>query len=176
MFLALAGSRSLYMYVPLMFVTVCNEEGTISYDWIACEIAKAGLECWIDHISQVFSLPFQASLRYFSSFGLRPVLALKTSEGAFMSPEDRIVDVLSTNEEVVASVESWDLPALSERYQDACVNSSTRKSVHRLFVPFAQVFSWTVGLPVSLHVQNRKRCLPVIITLLILTDAYVSYF
>ena len=120
--------------------------------------------------SVYFSLPFQASLRYFSSFGLRPVLALKTSEGAFMSPEDKIVDVLSTNEEVVASVESWDLPALSERYQDACVNSSTRKSVYR--GSFLNCWFTTV----SLCDQSRKICLPVIITLLILIDAYVSYF
>ena len=70
---------------------------------------------------------FQASLRYFSSFGLRPVLALKTSEGAFMSPDDKIVDVLSSNEEVLTSVQSWNLPALSERYQDACINSNTCK-------------------------------------------------
>lgn len=73
---------------------------------------------------------FQASLRYFSSFGLRPVLALKTSEGAFMSPDDKIVDVLSSNEEVLTSVESWNLPALSERYRDACINSNTCKVFH----------------------------------------------
>jgi len=39
--------------------------------------------------------------------------------------EDKISDVLSNNEEVMASVESWDLPALSERYRDACANSNT---------------------------------------------------
>ena len=44
-----------------------------------------------------------------------------------MSPEDKIVDVLSSNEEVVACVESWDLPALSERYRDACMNTNTSK-------------------------------------------------
>ena len=69
----------------------------------------------------------KAALRYFSSFGLRPVLALKTREGAFLSVEDKISDVLSTNEEVLASVESWDLPALSERYRDACIHTNTSK-------------------------------------------------
>lgn len=69
----------------------------------------------------------KAALRYFSSFGLRPVLALKTREGAFLSVEDKISDVLSSNEEVMASVESWDLPALSERYRDACTSTSTSK-------------------------------------------------
>lgn len=51
-----------------------------------------------------------------------------------MSQEDKIVDVLSSNEEVVASVESWDLPALSERYRDACVNSNTSESYGLLFI------------------------------------------
>lgn len=69
----------------------------------------------------------KASLRYFSSSGLRPVLALKTKEGAFLSVEDKITDVLSSNEEVIASVESWDLPVLSERYHDACLNTNTGK-------------------------------------------------
>ena len=41
--------------------------------------------------------------------------------------EDKITDVLSSNEEVIASVESWDLPALSERYHDACLNTNTGK-------------------------------------------------
>ena len=74
-----------------------------------------------------FSFTLKAALRYFSSFGLRPVLALKTREGAYLSVEDKISDVLSSNEEVMASVESWDLPALSERYRDACVNANTSK-------------------------------------------------
>lgn len=74
-----------------------------------------------------FSFTLKAALRYFSSFGLRPVLALKTREGAYLSVEDKILDVLSSNEEVMASVESWDLPALSERYQDACINANTSK-------------------------------------------------
>ena len=55
---------------------------------------------------------------------------LKTSEGAYMSPEDKIVDVLSSNEEVIASVESWDLPTLSERYRDACMNTNTGKLIY----------------------------------------------
>ena len=55
------------------------------------------------------------------------MLALKTREGAFLSVEDKISDVLSTNEEVLASVESWDLPALSERYRDACIHTNTSK-------------------------------------------------
>ena len=48
-----------------------------------------------------------------------------------MSPEDKIVDVLSSNEEVIASVESWDLPTLSERYRDACMNTNTGKLIYQ---------------------------------------------
>ena len=88
-------------------------------------------KCWrVTRALTYLRLHFQASLRYFSSFGLRPVLVLKTSEGAFMSPEDKIVDVLSSNEEVIASVESWDLPTLSERYRDACMNTNTGKLIY----------------------------------------------
>ena len=57
------------------------------------------------------------------------MLALKTREGAFLSVEDKISDVLSSNEEVIASVESWDLPALSERYRDACINANSSKKL-----------------------------------------------
>ena len=74
-----------------------------------------------------FSFILKAALRYFSSFGLRPVLALKTREGAYLSIEDKISDVLSSNEEVIASVESWNLPALSERYRDACISANTSR-------------------------------------------------
>jgi NF-kappa-B inhibitor-like protein 2 len=66
-------------------------------------------------------------LRYFSAFGLRPVLALQTSEGAFLSPEDKISDVLSNNEQIVASLESWDLPPLAERYKTACISNNCSK-------------------------------------------------
>lgn len=76
----------------------------------------------------------QASLRYFSSSGLRPKLALKTKEGAFLSVEDKVTDVLSSNEEVIASVESWDLPPLSERYRDACLNTNTVLQVDVLHI------------------------------------------
>ena len=55
---------------------------------------------------------------------------MKTSEGAFLSLEDKIRDVLSSNEEVLGSVESWNLPALSERYRDACINSNTGKFIN----------------------------------------------
>ena len=60
-------------------------------------------------------------------YGLRPVLVLQTSEGAYLSPEDTIADVLSNNEQIVASLESWDLPPLSERYEKACLNNNSSK-------------------------------------------------
>eukprot|EP00058_Branchiostoma_floridae_P019181 XP_002604670.1 hypothetical protein BRAFLDRAFT_94832 [Branchiostoma floridae] len=67
----------------------------------------------------------QASQRYYNTCGLRPRLALHTREGAMLEAHDAISDVLSTNEEVVASVQSWDLPPLPERYIKACENSNS---------------------------------------------------
>ncbi|KAJ7338236.1 hypothetical protein JRQ81_010954 [Phrynocephalus forsythii] len=51
----------------------------------------------------------QASQRYYQACGLLPRLTLK-KEGALLAPQDRIVDVLQSNEEVLAEVQSWDLP------------------------------------------------------------------
>ncbi|XP_066480047.1 tonsoku-like protein [Tiliqua scincoides] len=61
----------------------------------------------------------QASQRYYQTSGLLPRLTLK-KEGALLAPQDLIVDVLQSNEEVLAEVQSWDLPPLVERYCKAC--------------------------------------------------------
>ncbi|XP_063155839.1 tonsoku-like protein [Candoia aspera] len=63
----------------------------------------------------------QASQRYYQTCGLLPRLTLK-KEGALLAPQDSIVDVLQSNEEVLAEVQSWDLPPLVERYHKACEN------------------------------------------------------
>ncbi|XP_029142658.1 tonsoku-like protein [Protobothrops mucrosquamatus] len=61
----------------------------------------------------------QASQRYYQTCGLLPRLTLK-KEGALLAPQDNILDVLQSNEEVLAEVQSWDLPPLVERYRKAC--------------------------------------------------------
>ncbi|KAM5124983.1 tonsoku-like protein [Mantella aurantiaca] len=61
----------------------------------------------------------QASQRYYQSCGLRPRLTLK-KEGALLDPQDLILYVLQSNEEVLAEVQSWDLPPLSDRYKKSC--------------------------------------------------------
>ncbi|XP_048338544.1 tonsoku-like protein [Sphaerodactylus townsendi] len=61
----------------------------------------------------------QASQRYYQTSGLLPHLTLK-KEGALLAPQDLIVDVLQSNEEVLAEVQSWDLQPLPERYCKAC--------------------------------------------------------
>ncbi|XP_077207393.1 tonsoku-like protein isoform X2 [Paroedura picta] len=61
----------------------------------------------------------QASQRYYQMCGLLPRLTLK-KEGALLAPQDLILDVLQSNEEVLAEVQSWDLPPLLERYRKAC--------------------------------------------------------
>ncbi|KAM9355817.1 tonsoku-like protein [Pholidichthys leucotaenia] len=61
----------------------------------------------------------QAAQRYYQKCGLLPHLSLQ-KEGALLSPQDLLLAVLHTNEEVLAEVCSWDLPPLSERYKKAC--------------------------------------------------------
>ncbi|CAH1269884.1 TONSL [Branchiostoma lanceolatum] len=78
-----------------------------------------------DSNKSIVWLAEQASQRYYNMCGLRPRLALHTREGAMLEAHDAISDVLSTNEEVVASVQSWDLPPLPERYIKACENSNS---------------------------------------------------
>ncbi|XP_007439203.1 tonsoku-like protein [Python bivittatus] len=63
----------------------------------------------------------QASQRYYQTRGLLPRLTLQ-KEGALLAPQDNVVDVLQSNEEVLAEVQSWDLPPLVERYRKACRN------------------------------------------------------
>ncbi|KAK7905043.1 hypothetical protein WMY93_017650 [Mugilogobius chulae] len=61
----------------------------------------------------------QAAQRYYQKSGLLPRLQLQ-KEGALLSPQDPLLAVLHTNEEVLAEVCSWDLPPLPERYKKAC--------------------------------------------------------
>ncbi|XP_034982035.2 tonsoku-like protein [Zootoca vivipara] len=73
----------------------------------------------------------QASQRYYQTCGLLPRLTLK-KEGALLAPQDCIVDVLQSNEEVLAEVQSWDLPPLVARYRKAC--QSLAVGEHRLLL------------------------------------------
>ncbi|XP_043998381.1 tonsoku-like protein isoform X1 [Gambusia affinis] len=61
----------------------------------------------------------QAAQRYYQKCGLLPRLSLQ-KEGALLSPQDLLLAVLHTNEEVLAEVCSWDLPPLPDRYRKAC--------------------------------------------------------
>ncbi|XP_070698517.1 tonsoku-like protein [Pempheris klunzingeri] len=61
----------------------------------------------------------QAAQRYYQKCGLLPRLSLQ-KEGALLSPQDLLLAVLHTNEEVLAEVCSWDLPPLPVRYKKAC--------------------------------------------------------
>ncbi|XP_042356815.1 tonsoku-like protein [Plectropomus leopardus] len=75
----------------------------------------------------------QAAQRYYQKCGLLPRLSLQ-KEGALLSPQDLLLAVLHTNEEVLAEVCSWDLPPLPERYKKAChsLAADENKRVTRL--------------------------------------------
>ncbi|XP_071965938.1 tonsoku-like protein [Antedon mediterranea] len=62
----------------------------------------------------------QACQRYFNMCGVRPTLKLQTPEGAVFADEDIVTDSVLHNEEVIALVDSWDMPPLDQRYQRAC--------------------------------------------------------
>ena len=73
--------------------------------------------------SPVSWLITQATERYFSQQGRRPVLSLRTIDGASLCPADPIAHVLKQDEEVVGMVEQWFSPPLAERYLVACRTS-----------------------------------------------------
>uniref|UniRef100_A0A8D0GSS3 NF-kappa-B inhibitor-like protein 2 n=1 Tax=Sphenodon punctatus TaxID=8508 RepID=A0A8D0GSS3_SPHPU len=93
-----------------------------------------GRGAWGSH--PVSWLAEQASQRYYQTCGLLPRLTLK-KEGALLAPQDLIVDVLQSNEEVIAEVQSWDLPPLAERYRKAC--QSLAVGEHRLLVKITEL-------------------------------------
>lgn len=65
-------------------------------------------------------LATQASERYSSQRGKRPVLELTTLDGALLYPADAIGHVLKQDEEVIGVVKTWVCPPLAERYHLAC--------------------------------------------------------
>ncbi|XP_074842720.1 tonsoku-like protein [Carettochelys insculpta] len=78
----------------------------------------------------------QAAQRHYQACGLLPQLTLK-KEGALLAPQDLIVDVLQSNEEVSAEVQSWDLPPLADRYRKACCSLAVGK--HRLLLKMMEL-------------------------------------
>ena len=62
----------------------------------------------------------EASKRYSSLRGIKPLLQLTDRDGALLMPMDLISEVLSNEEEIIGRVESWDLPSLRDRYKQYC--------------------------------------------------------
>ena len=62
----------------------------------------------------------EASKRYSSLRGIKPLLQLTDKDGALLMPMDLISEVLSNEEEIIGRVESWDLPSLRDRYKQYC--------------------------------------------------------
>ncbi|XP_075405211.1 tonsoku-like protein [Tenrec ecaudatus] len=76
----------------------------------------------VPHSTEAHSVAWlaeQATERYYQTCGLLPRLALQ-KEGALLAPQDAVLHVLQSNEEVLAQVTSWDLPPLTDRYHKAC--------------------------------------------------------
>ena len=71
----------------------------------------------------------QAAERCYTQQGVRPKLMLTTPDGAHLSAEDLVSQVLQSGEEVVGVVEHWHHPPLLERYQTACRNARLGETV-----------------------------------------------
>ncbi|KAK7590065.1 hypothetical protein V9T40_001678 [Parthenolecanium corni] len=69
-------------------------------------------------------LATEAGRRYQNLEGIAPVLNLMTAEGALLDTNDPLSIVLNENE-VCASITSWNLAPLVDRYKEACSASNT---------------------------------------------------
>ncbi|OQV18062.1 Tonsoku-like protein [Hypsibius exemplaris] len=62
----------------------------------------------------------EAAVRYCNMKGIKPVLQLKTSDGAVLSTVDLVRDVVAQSEDVVGFPLSWHNPPVRERYAKCC--------------------------------------------------------
>ncbi|XP_071086168.1 tonsoku-like protein [Haliotis cracherodii] len=75
----------------------------------------------IPDINQSISwLAQDVSRRYEKIHQKKPLVTLRTRDGAILSPDDVVCMVLSNNEVVDAVVDSWDMQPLHDRYRQAC--------------------------------------------------------
>jgi len=74
----------------------------------------------------------QTVSRYYQMKQMKPVISLKTKEGALLSLDDYIVDVAIDNK-IYATIDSWDLEPLSKRYEEQCKLASIKPLDDLLF-------------------------------------------
>ncbi|XP_014680828.1 PREDICTED: tonsoku-like protein [Priapulus caudatus] len=67
----------------------------------------------------------EASQRYYAANGRWPQLTLYTKDGTALGSDDIVTDLVTNNEEIVASVETWEMPPVAERYASACEAART---------------------------------------------------
>ena len=68
----------------------------------------------------------RASDRFSEIHGKRPVIALKSTDGASFHSSDLVSAMVSENQELVADVVKWDVRPIDQRYQDECSHRSAR--------------------------------------------------
>ncbi|KAG8147519.1 hypothetical protein E2320_022986, partial [Naja naja] len=89
-------------------------------DWLEDDLAPSTGFCSALPL-QLPLPPVRVRVRVQDSVFLIPVPQSWLLEGgALLAPQDSILDALQSNEEVLAEVQSWDLPPLLERYRKAC--------------------------------------------------------
>ncbi|KAI6649761.1 S-adenosyl-L-methionine-dependent tRNA 4-demethylwyosine synthase-like [Oopsacas minuta] len=85
----------------------------------------------------------EASKRYSSLRGIKPLLQLTDKDGALLMAMDSISAILTNDEEIIGRVESWDLPSLRDRYQQYCTTQGVT------------VYERLLGLLPDLAIENE---------------------
>ncbi|CAH1779523.1 unnamed protein product [Owenia fusiformis] len=62
----------------------------------------------------------EAARRYNREVGVKPILSLKSIDGAIFAPEDPVCFVLSHDDQLIADVTDWEVPPLHDSYVQVC--------------------------------------------------------
>lgn len=99
-------------------------------------------------------LATEAAKRYQDFQGMRPVLRITLPDGALLDPSDCIDTLVhGPHAEVIGQVESWDLPALAERYRSECERKNVPVCANLATVLQPCVESGDFSIP-GFHVKN----------------------
>ena len=67
------------------------------------------------------SLIDEVCKRYFHKYGIKPIISLKTLDGASLSDDDLITSNIGVNESVNATISSWIIEPADQRYNELCM-------------------------------------------------------
>ncbi|XP_054162408.1 tonsoku-like protein [Oppia nitens] len=114
--------RTLEKSIPLR-VCVCDDKNTT----FIIPILNRRTTClWLNK---------ETEKRYFAKLSIKPIISLETTDGALLSDEDFILDVITGDIlKVNAKIESWIMDPLPNRYKEVCNTFNTK--------PDSDVIGW----------------------------------